>query len=78
MAPVLIKHCGLEWEAQCLDFQKANRPISTLSAVQIREAVKVRKAVAGNYQEYLEPLIEGLRSAGVDLETGVLIDTAGG
>ena len=78
MAPVLIKHCGLEWEAQCLDFQKANRPISTLSAVQIREAVKVRKAVAGNYQEYLEPLIEGLRSAGVDLETGVLIEAAGG
>ena len=44
----------------------------------IREPVKVRNAVAGNYQEYLEPLIEGLRSAGVDLETGVLIDAAGG
>ncbi|MCZ6526671.1 MAG: sulfotransferase [Gammaproteobacteria bacterium] len=73
MAPVLINHCGLEWEAQCLDFQKENRAIPTLSAVQIREPVKLSFAVAKNYQEFIAPLIEGLRSVGVDLDTGAFI-----
>ncbi len=73
-APVLIEHCGLQWQSQCLDFQKANRAIATLSSVQIREPVKVHNTVAKNYQEFTGPLIEVLRSAGVDLDTGALIE----
>jgi tetratricopeptide (TPR) repeat protein len=76
IAPELIKHCGLEWELQCLDFQKENRAISTLSTVQVREPVKVSSGAAGLYQEYIGPLLEGLSSAGIDLDTGTLIEVS--
>jgi len=74
-APALIQHCGLEWELQCLEFQKEKQAIATLSAVQVRGPVKVSPAVAGFYQEFLDPLFEGLASACVDLDTGALIET---
>ncbi len=74
-APALIKHCGLEWELQCLEFQKEKQAIATLSAVQVRGPVKATLAAAGFYQEFLDPLFEGLGSAGVHLDTGALIET---
>ena len=74
-APALIKHCGLEWESRCLEFQKEKQAIATLSTVQVRGPVKVSPAAAGFYQEFLDPLFEGLASACVDLDTGALIET---
>jgi len=73
-APALIRHCGLEWESQCLDFQSGKRAISTLSAVQARKPVKVSRPISGFYRGFLDLLFEGLGSAGVDLETGALVD----
>jgi tetratricopeptide (TPR) repeat protein len=71
-APVLVRACGLDWEEQCRDFQKATRPISTFSAVQAREAVSVRRGAADRYRAHLGPLIDALQAAGVDLRTGAL------
>ncbi|MFT5133264.1 MAG: tetratricopeptide (TPR) repeat protein [Gammaproteobacteria bacterium] len=74
MAPELIKHCGLEWESQCLDFQKESRAISTLSAVQIRKQVKASPAITGYYKAFMGLLSDELLTAGVDLDTGALLD----
>ena len=76
MAPILINHCGLEWESQCLDFQSDKRAIATLSTIQVRQQVKASPPIVGNYQEYVEPLLENLSSAGIDLNTGALINPA--
>ncbi|MGI9463132.1 MAG: sulfotransferase, partial [Aestuariivirgaceae bacterium] len=57
----LIGHCGLEWEAGCLDFQKTKRAVKTASAAQVRE--KVYSSSVGrwrNYEKHLAPLIEAL------------------
>ncbi len=57
----LIGHCGLTWEAGCLDFQKTTRSVKTASAAQVRE--KVYSSSVGrwkNYEKHLTPLIEAL------------------
>jgi tetratricopeptide (TPR) repeat protein len=76
MAPELIGHCGIEWEPQCLDFQSNSQAISTLSAVQIRQPVKTTAAITENYLEFIQPLLEELSLADIDLDTGALIKPA--
>jgi hypothetical protein len=39
VARKLVAHCGLAWEPSCLEFQQANRPVRTASAVQVRQPV---------------------------------------
>ncbi len=72
MAPQLVAHCNLDWEEACLDFQNKQNPVSTLSAVQIRDKVAVKNTASLHYKEYLIPLQSALRAEGVDLETGAL------
>jgi hypothetical protein len=60
-APGIVKHCGLEWEPGCLEFQSQKRAVATLSAVQIRESVQLRKGVAENYRQFLGPLLDGFQ-----------------
>ncbi len=74
MAPILLEHCELEWEAECLNFQSANRAISTLSAVQVREPIKVRESIAENFNDIAELLSRELIASNVDLKTGALIE----
>jgi tetratricopeptide (TPR) repeat protein len=68
----IVAACGLAWEPRCLDFQNADRPITTFSAVQAREPVTLRNGAAMTYRVQLEPLVRTLEAAGVDIETGAL------
>jgi tetratricopeptide (TPR) repeat protein len=63
---ILLSHCGLEWEPQCLDFHQHSRPVTTASAAQVRRPLysnSVGKWRA--YEEELEPLMRYLESHGV-------------
>ncbi|PQA89022.1 tetratricopeptide repeat-containing sulfotransferase family protein [Hyphococcus luteus] len=71
-APALAERIGLPWSQAMADFQKAERPVATFSAVQAREAVSVRRGKAEAYADYLRPLADALEKAGVDPETGAL------
>jgi hypothetical protein len=33
----IIAHCGLEWDARCLDFHQTERPVRTASKAQVRQ-----------------------------------------
>ncbi len=71
-APQLVQACGLGWEPQCLEFQKAPRAIATFSTVQARSAVVSGNGRAQRYEKHLGPLIAALEAGGVDLETGAM------
>lgn len=72
-APKLVEACGLEWEEACANFQTAKKTVATLSAIEVREAVKPPAPRAPLYGERLAPLADALRKAGVDLKTGAAI-----
>ena len=71
-APKLVQACGLEWEPQCLEFQKMSRPIATFSSVQARSAVALGNGRARRYEKFLGPLLAALEAGGIDLQTGAL------
>lgn len=57
----LLNHCGLPWEAECLNFHNSQRPIQTASSTQVRQPMY--KSSVGRweiYREDLEPLIKTL------------------
>jgi hypothetical protein len=57
----IIAHCGLEWDARCLDFHQTERPVRTASATQVRQPIyssAVGRARA--YEPYLGPLLQEL------------------
>jgi tetratricopeptide (TPR) repeat protein len=69
----LLKLCDLEWRDECLEFHRVKRPVATFSTTQVRQPV--RKTIVSTKTQYgdlLQPLIDGLMRAGVDLETGAL------
>lgn len=70
----LLDFCGLGFEPQCLEFQKAERSVVTMSSIQVREPVKRRSGKASQYDAHLGPLRAALENAGVDLETGAFKD----
>jgi tetratricopeptide (TPR) repeat protein len=57
----IVAHCGLAWDARCLDFHRAERSIRTASAAQVRKPI-YRDSVARwrKYQAFLGPLFEEL------------------
>jgi len=61
MARRIVAHCGLEWDARCLDFHRAERPVRTASAAQVRMPI-YRHSVERwrKYQDFLGPLFAGL------------------
>ena len=70
----LLDHCGLDWRDECLEFHRVDRPIATFSSTQVRQPLMQNRV--GAYEQYgskLQPLVEGLRNAGVDLETGAIL-----
>jgi tetratricopeptide (TPR) repeat protein len=71
-APKLVQACGLEWEPQCLEFQKTSHPIATFSTVQARSGVALGNGRAQRYEKFLGPLVAALAAGGVDLQTGAL------
>jgi Sulfotransferase family len=62
----IVAHCGLEWDARCLDFDRTRRPVRTASASQVRKPI-YRSAVGRwrDYAEFLAPLIAAVRGDGV-------------
>jgi tetratricopeptide (TPR) repeat protein len=71
-AQKLVQACGLEWEPQCLEFQKTKHPIATFSTVQARSAVALGNGRAQRYEKFLGLLIAALDAGGIDLQTGAL------
>jgi sulfotransferase family protein len=56
----MIAHCGLEWDARCLNFHLTERPVRTASAVQVRQPIY--KTSVGQWRKY-EPFLSSLLSA---------------
>lgn len=57
----IVSHCGLEWDARCLDFHRSERPIRTASAAQVRKPIY--KDAVGRWRKYealLGPLLAEL------------------
>jgi len=64
----LLEFCGLNWEAQCLEFHKNTSASTTASATQVRQ--KVYASSVGKWRAYqteLMPLRHALEEAGINL-----------
>jgi hypothetical protein len=57
----LFAHCGLPWDARCLDFHRIERPVRTASALQVRQPI-YRSSVGRwrRYEKFLGPLLAAL------------------
>jgi hypothetical protein len=61
---VLLHHCGLSWEAACLDVQGNDRPIFTASVAQARQPIYSTSLTRWRkFERHLRPLAEGLANA---------------
>jgi tetratricopeptide (TPR) repeat protein len=59
----LISHIGLEWDEACLAPHKLERSVKTASHWQVRQPIyKTSVERWKNYEEYLQPLIQALKS----------------
>ena len=78
----MLDHCGLEWDARCLEFHNTERSVQTASTVQVRKPI-YRSSVKRwrNYERWLGPLLAELgpsmdayeRGSSVPLETGTAL-----
>ena len=60
-ARCIVAHCGLEWDAACLDFHSTSRHVRTASMLQVRQPIF--KSSIGRWEAvrpFLGPLMEGL------------------
>ncbi len=65
-AKLLIDHCELTWQAQCLSFEKNTAPSTTASATQVRQGIyKTSQGKCRHYQQQLAPLKAQLEQAGI-------------
>ena len=46
----IVAHCGLAWDARCLDFDRTERIVRTASAVQVRQPLY--KSSVGRWRKY--------------------------
>ncbi len=60
----IVAHCGLGWDARCLDFHRTERAVRTASAAQVRRPI-YDHAVARwrKYERFLAPLLDALDAA---------------
>jgi hypothetical protein len=65
----LLAHCGLDWDADCLDFQKTQRTVRTPSRWQVRQPM-YRSSIGRwrNYQAHMAPLVRVLEESGYQYE----------
>jgi hypothetical protein len=60
-AKKLIGHLGLEWNENCLNFHKVDRPVKTASVTQVRKPIYTTSTNRWRkYEKYLGPLLEEL------------------
>jgi tetratricopeptide (TPR) repeat protein len=65
----IVAHCGLEWDDDCLAYDKTARPVKTASAAQVRQPIY--RSSVGRWRpdaDVLKPLLDGL---GPDLAGGL-------
>ena len=57
----IVAHCGVPWDAACLEFHKTDRVVRTASVTQVRRPI-YRSSVGRwrNYEEFLQPLLQEL------------------
>lgn len=59
----LLDACALEWDSDCINFHKTLRPVSTISAAQVRKPIYNDSVeLWRKYEKQLEPLVETLSS----------------
>jgi len=67
----MLDHCGLEWDANCLDFHRTERAVRTASAPQVRKPIyrsSVKRWRA--YERWLGPLLAELQPSMEAYERG--------
>jgi hypothetical protein len=58
----LTSHCGLDWDAHCVQFHKTQRSINTASGSQVRAPIYTSSIDRGRkYAAHLGPLLSALR-----------------
>ena len=63
---MLLEHCGLPWQDQCLEFYKTKRGVLTASQTQVREQMYQGSSDAWKkYRKYIPDLLEELDKAGI-------------
>lgn len=63
---MLLEHCDLPWEDQCLEFYNTKRGVLTASQTQVREKMYQGSSDAWKkYRKYIPELLEELDKAGV-------------
>lgn len=57
----IVAHCGLDWDPNCLEFHRNDRPVRTASATQVRQPV-YKSAVGRSqlHQPHIAPLLAAL------------------
>jgi tetratricopeptide (TPR) repeat protein len=64
----LLEYCELDWQDECLDFHKNNRPVRTASGQQVRQKMYQGSSDAWRrYEPHLTELLDGLQKYGVPL-----------
>lgn len=57
----IVSHCGLEWNAACLEFHKTERPVKTASVTQVRQPLYASSVERWrNYGSLVDPLVAEL------------------
>jgi tetratricopeptide (TPR) repeat protein len=57
----ILGHCGLDWDARCLDFHRTERPVRTASMTQVRQPLyKSSVARWRRHEAHLGPLLDAL------------------
>jgi hypothetical protein len=57
----IVGHCGLEWDAACLEFHKTDRVVKTASAAQVRRPLYKHSVQRWRkYGNAIEPLVKEL------------------
>ncbi|MET0331313.1 MAG: sulfotransferase, partial [Dyella sp.] len=62
----ILKHCSLNWEDDCFQFEKNQAPVATASAIQVREPIY--RAAIDRWKRYgsqLDELRQLLASSGI-------------
>jgi len=58
----LLTHCGLGWDAACLNFSATKRPVQTASAAQVRQPIyKTSVQAWKKFERQLQPMVEVFR-----------------
>ncbi|WP_292945748.1 tetratricopeptide repeat-containing sulfotransferase family protein [Novosphingobium sp.] len=63
---LLLAHCGLEWDAACLDFHRNTAPVSTPSAAQVRRPMYTDSVARWmKHRDALAPVIAFFEAEGI-------------